>query len=94
MTEILAPFRAELMQRYPVSEHVNGVVNDGPECPRAIESQPPAQAELFQGFAPLFLLEDFPARISDQPNPVACRRTKGANLCNGLIATAICIQVV
>jgi len=46
-TEMLKPYDAGLMRRYPVGECVNSVANDGPECSRAIESQPPVQAGLF-----------------------------------------------
>ena len=45
--EMLRPFDAGLMRRYPVSEMVNSVANDGPECSEPIESVPPAQAGLF-----------------------------------------------
>jgi putative SOS response-associated peptidase YedK len=44
---MLRPFDARLMRRYPVSERVNSVANDGPECCEQIESLPPAQAGLF-----------------------------------------------
>ena len=46
-SEMLRPFDAGLMRRYPVSERVNCVANDGPECSEPIESLPPAQAGLF-----------------------------------------------
>jgi putative SOS response-associated peptidase YedK len=45
--EMLTPFNAKQMQRYPVSEHVNNVANDGPECSEPAEAFPPAQATLF-----------------------------------------------
>jgi putative SOS response-associated peptidase YedK len=45
-TEMLKPVDARDMRRYCVSERVNSVVNDGPECSEPIES-PPAQAGLF-----------------------------------------------
>ena len=47
ITEMLRPFDARLMRRYPVSEHVNRVANDDRECSEPIESLPPAQAALF-----------------------------------------------
>jgi putative SOS response-associated peptidase YedK len=46
-TEMLKPFDAKLMRRYPVSERVNSVANDDPECSQPIEMLPPPQAELF-----------------------------------------------
>jgi putative SOS response-associated peptidase YedK len=45
--EILTPFDAELMKRYPVSDRVNSVSNDGPECSEPIELLPPIQTGLF-----------------------------------------------
>jgi putative SOS response-associated peptidase YedK len=47
VSEMLRPFDTDLMRRYPVSECVNSVANDGPECSTAIESQPAIQAGLF-----------------------------------------------
>jgi putative SOS response-associated peptidase YedK len=46
-TEMLTPFDAEPMRRYPVSDRVNIVTNDDPECSEPIEPLPPAQAALF-----------------------------------------------
>ena len=46
-TEMLRPFDAVLMRRYPVSERVNSVANDDAGCSEPIESLPPAQAGLF-----------------------------------------------
>ena len=46
-TDMLRPFDAARMQRYPVGERVNSVANDGPECSEPIELSPPAQAGLF-----------------------------------------------
>jgi putative SOS response-associated peptidase YedK len=45
--EMLTPFDAMLMRRYPVSERVNNVANDGPECSEPVEAVPPKQATLF-----------------------------------------------
>ncbi len=47
VSAVLRPFDTDLMRRYPVSESVNNVANDDPECSKPIESQPPAQAGLF-----------------------------------------------
>ena len=46
-TGMLRPFDAKLMRRYPVSERVNCVANDDPECLEQVESSPPAQVGLF-----------------------------------------------
>jgi putative SOS response-associated peptidase YedK len=45
--EILRPFDAKLMRRYPISERVNNVANDDLECSVPIKPLPPAQAGLF-----------------------------------------------
>jgi putative SOS response-associated peptidase YedK len=45
--EMLKPFEAELMRRYPVSARVNNVANDDPRCSEPIEPLPPAQVGLF-----------------------------------------------
>ncbi len=45
--EILKPFNAALMRCYPVSERVNNVANDGPDCSEPITPLPAAQATLF-----------------------------------------------
>jgi len=37
MVDMLRPFRANLMQRFPVSPLVNRVANDGPECSAAVD---------------------------------------------------------
>jgi len=47
LAEILTPFDAGLMRRYPVSDRVNSVSNEGPECSEPIELLPPVQAGLF-----------------------------------------------
>lgn len=44
---MLRPFDAEVMRRYPVSQRVNNVANDDPECSTPIESLPPVQGGLF-----------------------------------------------
>ena len=46
-TKMLRPFDAALMRRYPVSERMNNVANDGPDCSEPITSLPAAQAKLF-----------------------------------------------
>ena len=46
-TEMLRPFDAKRMRRYPVSERVNNVANDDPSCAEPTESLPPLQAGLF-----------------------------------------------
>jgi putative SOS response-associated peptidase YedK len=46
-TEMLRPLDTALMRRYPVSERVNNVANDGPDCSEPVDSLPPAQAGLF-----------------------------------------------
>jgi putative SOS response-associated peptidase YedK len=46
-TEMLTPFDARGMRRYPVSERVNSVINDVPECSEPIDLLPPTQAGLF-----------------------------------------------
>jgi putative SOS response-associated peptidase YedK len=45
--EMVKPFDAETMRRYPVSERVNSTANDDAECSKPIELTPPAQAALF-----------------------------------------------
>ena len=45
--EGLTPFDADLMRRYAVSERVNIVTNDDPECSEPREPPPEAQAALF-----------------------------------------------
>jgi putative SOS response-associated peptidase YedK len=47
VSEMLRPFDSGLMRRYAVSERVNSVANDDPECSGRIESSPLAQAGLF-----------------------------------------------
>ena len=47
ITAMLKPFDAELMRRYPVSDRVNTVTNDDPECSKPIDPLPPAQVALF-----------------------------------------------
>jgi putative SOS response-associated peptidase YedK len=37
MVDMLRPFRAHLMRRFPVSLLVNRVANDGPECSAAVD---------------------------------------------------------
>jgi putative SOS response-associated peptidase YedK len=46
-TEVLTPFDAGLMRRYPVGERVNIVTNDDPGCSEPIEPLPPAQVAMF-----------------------------------------------
>jgi putative SOS response-associated peptidase YedK len=46
-TNMLRPFDATLMRRFPVSERVNSVSNDGPDCSEPITSLPATQATLF-----------------------------------------------
>lgn len=38
LTEMLGPFDATLMKRYPVSTRVNFVKNDDPECATALQA--------------------------------------------------------
>ena len=38
LTEMLNPFDATLMRRYPVSTRVNFVKNDDPECVAALQA--------------------------------------------------------
>ena len=45
--EMMKPFDAGLMRRYPVSARVNSVTNDDPECSEPIESFLPVQAGAF-----------------------------------------------
>jgi putative SOS response-associated peptidase YedK len=46
--EMLRPFDAGLMRRYPVSTRVNQVQNDDAECAKPLEREPsPAQSRLF-----------------------------------------------
>jgi putative SOS response-associated peptidase YedK len=45
--ELLKPFDADRIRRYPVSERVNSVANDDPACSEPAEPIRPAQAELF-----------------------------------------------
>jgi putative SOS response-associated peptidase YedK len=45
--EILRPFDADRMRRYPVSARVNTVTNDDPACSEPMARISPAQAELF-----------------------------------------------
>jgi putative SOS response-associated peptidase YedK len=47
VTEMLQPFYADRMRRYPVSERVNNVANDNTGCSEPVEVVPPAQTELF-----------------------------------------------
>jgi putative SOS response-associated peptidase YedK len=48
VTEMLKPFDAGLMRRYPVSTRVNYVVNDDADCATPLERKPlPAQSQLF-----------------------------------------------
>ena len=45
--EMLRPYDAGLMRRYPVSTRVNYVQNDDPECAKPVELEVPRQAKLF-----------------------------------------------
>jgi putative SOS response-associated peptidase YedK len=48
VTEMLKPFDAALMRRYPVSTRVNHVLNDDADCAKPLEREPsPAQSQLF-----------------------------------------------
>ena len=38
LKEMLSPFDAKLMKRYPVSTRVNDVKNDDPECAAALQA--------------------------------------------------------
>jgi len=46
-TEMLKPYDAEQMRRYPVSTRVNNVANDDRECSEPIEVPGAMQAGLF-----------------------------------------------
>jgi putative SOS response-associated peptidase YedK len=46
VTEMLQPFDADRMRRYPVSEHVNNVATDDRECSEPV-APAPAQRRLF-----------------------------------------------
>jgi putative SOS response-associated peptidase YedK len=48
LSEMLKPFDAALMKRYPVSTRVNNVLNDDPDCARPLDREPsPVQSLLF-----------------------------------------------
>ncbi len=48
VSEILRPFDAALMHRYPVSTRVNQVLNDDADCAKPIDAETsPAQSQLF-----------------------------------------------
>ena len=48
VSEMLRPFDAALMRRYPVSTRVNQVQNDDADCAKPLEREPsPAQSMLF-----------------------------------------------
>jgi putative SOS response-associated peptidase YedK len=48
LSEMLKPFDAALMSRYPVSTRVNNVQNDDADCAKPLEREPlPAQSQLF-----------------------------------------------
>jgi hypothetical protein len=48
VSEMLKPFDARLMSRYPVSNRVNHVLNDDADCAKPIEQEPsPTQGQLF-----------------------------------------------
>jgi putative SOS response-associated peptidase YedK len=48
VSEMLKPFDAALMRRYPVSTRVNQVLNDDPDCAKPSDREPsPAQSLLF-----------------------------------------------
>jgi putative SOS response-associated peptidase YedK len=46
-TDMLKPFDAKRMRRYPVSDRVNSVANDDRECSSPTELRPPPQGILF-----------------------------------------------
>ncbi len=47
LADLLAPFDPRLMKKYPVSQRVNSVKNDDPQCAEEIQSAGQAQGVLF-----------------------------------------------
>ncbi|MGB8768321.1 MAG: hypothetical protein WCC92_01795 [Candidatus Korobacteraceae bacterium] len=47
LAEVLAPFDAAQMRRFPVSTRINSVTNDDPDCVIPMPSSLPAQSALF-----------------------------------------------
>jgi putative SOS response-associated peptidase YedK len=47
LSAMLRPYDSEMMRRYPVSDRVNSIANDDPECSERFDPLPPAQATLF-----------------------------------------------
>jgi putative SOS response-associated peptidase YedK len=47
LAEVLAPFDAAKMRRFPVSTRINAVMNDDPDCVAPAHSSLPAQSALF-----------------------------------------------
>lgn len=47
VAELLKPFDARQMLKYPVSSRVNRVDNDDPECSKPVEPESPPQSRLF-----------------------------------------------
>lgn len=47
VADLLKPYDARLMRAYPISNRVNNVANDGPECSRPITPESSPQTQLF-----------------------------------------------
>jgi putative SOS response-associated peptidase YedK len=47
LAEVLVPFDAAQMRRFPVSTRINSVTNDDPDCVVPSHSSLPAQSVLF-----------------------------------------------
>ena len=47
VADLLMPFDARLMKKYPVSTRVNSVKNDDPECAKEVSLTEPVESSLF-----------------------------------------------
>ena len=48
LAEVLVPFDAAQMKRFPVSTRINAATNDDPDCVVPMPSSSPAQSALFE----------------------------------------------
>jgi putative SOS response-associated peptidase YedK len=47
VADLLKPYDARLMRKYPVSDFVNRADNEGPECAREVEADSAVQQKLW-----------------------------------------------
>ena len=47
VADLLKPYDARLMRKYPVSDYVNRADNEGPECAQEVDTEPAIQQKLF-----------------------------------------------